>query len=75
MPDGDSFGGGNYPEPHHTYKVATGEVIIKFRFEDTFPVTMEDEDIHAYIMDNIKDYTDEIVNVENLEVSTHIEQD
>ena len=76
MLDKDSFGGGSYPEPHHKFKVANGEVTITFKInDDTFPVNMEDEDINAYIMDNIKDYTDEIINVENLEVSTHIEQD
>ena len=57
--------------PHYKYKKVDGEVTVTFKFENKIAdFNMSDEEIKFYIAKDIREYLDEIVEIEELEIYT-----
>ena len=55
----------------NSYKNVDGEVTITFKFKNKIAdINMSDEEIELYIIKDIRDYLDEIVEIVDLEFRT-----
>ena len=72
MVSGDGLLGQTY-SPDYTCKVAEGEITLTYKTRHCFDKNMEDEDILQYIEDNVFEYLDEIKEVVEVDITTHIE--
>ncbi len=69
MPDGDSFAGGTYPcPPEEKLKRVKGYAVVTYEFDDEFPITYSDEEIYDYIENNINDYKETYVSIEDITI-------
>lgn len=66
------LGAGSYPEPpEEKMKRATGYVVVRFNFDEEFPITYSDEDIKNYIESNAKDFDEDDINIEELKIEEY----
>ena len=69
MPDGDSFGGGSYPEPFEfDYKHVKAHVCISFDLEFDVERDWDEEKIIEDIKENLNDFTWYNEEIEDIEV-------
>ena len=68
------LGAGSYPEPpSKKYKRAKGYAVVTYEFDDTFPTDLTEEEIYNYIEQNIADYRESYVSIEEFTIEEEVE--
>ena len=66
------LGAGSYPEPpEEKLKRATGYVIVRYNFDEEFPITFSDEDIEDYIESNTKNFDEDDISIEEINIEEY----
>jgi len=61
--------GGTYPEPPEVkLKRAKGYAVVTYEFDDEFPSTNDDEEIYNFIENNISNYDETYVSIEDITI-------
>lgn len=66
------LGAGSYPEPpEEKLKRATGDVVVRYNFDEEFPITFSDEDIKDYIESNVKEFDEDDISIEEIKIEEY----
>lgn len=66
------LGAGSYPEPNEKHKRAKGYAVVTYEFDDTFPIDLTEEEIYDYIEQNISDYKENYVSIEEFSIEEEV---